>query len=59
MQKYQCPECNWTGTETEMDADSFMYTDEQGNFEDEVWSNWICPQCATWHDLEDYKKITQ
>ena len=58
MQKYQCPECNWTGTENEMDADHFTYADEDGSW-DEVWSNWICPQCATWHDLEDYKKITQ
>jgi predicted RNA-binding Zn-ribbon protein involved in translation (DUF1610 family) len=59
MMKYKCPKCEWVGTEKDMDADCFSYTDEEGNYEDEVWSNWICPSCGTWHQLEDYLKVEE
>lgn len=48
---YRCPKCGWVGTEDEMDAD-FIPTDE-----DEIWSNWICPECRTWWELEDYEIV--
>ena len=51
MQKYKCPSCGWVGAEDEMGAD-FVETEE-----DEIWSNWICPKCKEWHELEDYEKI--
>ena len=57
MTKYQCPKCAWIGTEYEMDADWFNWGDEDDW--DEVWSNWICPSCGTWHQLEDYKEVTE
>jgi len=48
--KYKCPECGWIGTEDEMMADFF------GEPADETWSNWICPECKTWNQLDDYVK---
>lgn len=38
-----------------MDADWFVWDDEGG----EVWSNWICPSCGTWHELDDYKQVEE
>ena len=58
MPKYKCPNCGWIGTENEMEADFFNFTDEEGDY-DEVWSNWICPSCDTWHQLEDYERIDE
>ena len=55
--RYQCPECKWIGTESEMDADHFPIVDDEGNYEDVVWSNCICPSCDTWHQLQDYLKV--
>ncbi len=49
-QKYKC-ECGWVGTEKEMDAD---YTT---GGDDEMWSNWICPECGMWWDLDDYEEV--
>ena len=51
--RYEC-ECGWVGTEDEMVADSVVGDGEV----DEIWSNWICPSCGEWADLEDYKEIT-
>lgn len=51
--KYKCPECGWIGEESEMGADSIVSDD----YTYETWSNWICPSCNTWQDLEDYKEI--
>ncbi len=28
-------------------------------YEDVVWSNWICPSCGTWHQLQDYLKVEE
>jgi hypothetical protein len=25
--------------------------------DDEFWSNWICPNCGQWWQLEDYEVI--
>jgi hypothetical protein len=36
-----------------MGAD-WIVVDEDGG---EAWSNWICPSCFTWHQLEDYTKL--
>jgi len=52
MVKYKCPKCNWIGTENEMEGDSISGCDGG----DETWSNWICPECKTWHELEDYEE---
>lgn len=57
--KYKCPECGWIGVEKDMEADYFTMFDEDGNWDDEVWSNWICPGCHMWHQLEDYEKVEQ
>jgi predicted RNA-binding Zn-ribbon protein involved in translation (DUF1610 family) len=57
MIQYQCPKCEWTGTEKEMDSDSHWCYNEAGEVEDELWSNCVCPQCGTWHQLEDYKTV--
>lgn len=51
--RYKCPKCEWIGTEDEMEAD---YTDYLPPSE-ECWSNWICPSCKTWHQLDDYEKL--
>jgi phage terminase large subunit GpA-like protein len=24
---------------------------------DEMWSNWICPDCGQWQELEDYERV--
>ena len=45
--KYKCPECDWIGTEGEMGADCT----------ETAWSNWICPKCGYWNDLEDYEIV--
>jgi rubredoxin len=55
MTRYQCPCCEWIGTENDMEADWFVWDDEG----DEIWSNWICPSCNAWHQLEDYKKVEE
>ena len=53
--RYKCPECGWHGTEREMEAD-YAIIDEDG---EEVWSNWICPECKMWHNgTEDYVKVS-
>lgn len=57
--RYQCPECKWIGTENDMDADHFPIVDDEGNYEDVVWSNWICPSCGTWHQLIDYLEVEE
>ena len=49
--KYKCPDCEWVGSEEEMGADATIGGRE------EMWSNWICPKCGRWHELEDYDKI--
>ena len=49
--KYQCKECMWVGVEADMEADYI------GGDEGESWSNWICPQCGTWWQLEDYEIV--
>ena len=49
--KYKCPECGWIGTEDEMEADTMCAAD------DETWSNWICPKCKMWQDLNDYLEV--
>jgi uncharacterized C2H2 Zn-finger protein len=51
-QLYKCPECGGICFEDEMDADYCF--DGDG---DEYWSNWICPHCGMWHQLEDYLKV--
>ncbi len=56
MTKYQCPNCDWVGTKIEMEADYLIVEDEDG-LEQEMWSNWICPECGTWHQLEDYTVV--
>lgn len=48
--RYQCPECGWIGTEEEMKSD---YT----SGENEMWSNWICPECGVWWELCDYERV--
>ena len=58
MTKYKCPKCSWIGAESDMEADDFTYEDEEG-FHEEVWSNWICPSCGTWHQLEDYEEVKE
>ena len=47
---YACDEngCEWVGPESEMEADSSVGAD------DEWWSNWICPGCGYWAQIEDY-----
>jgi hypothetical protein len=61
MIKYKCTteDCSWVGYEDEMGADFMTWYDAEGNYEDESWSNWICPKCGTWHQsLEDgYEEI--
>jgi hypothetical protein len=42
-----------------MDADYFPTVDDEGNYEDEVWSNWICPSCGNWHQLQDYLEVEE
>ena len=55
--KYQCPECGWVGTESEMGAD-YISGPEGEEFTGESWSNWICPSCNIWYeDLEDYIEL--
>ena len=54
MKKYRC-ECGWVGVESEMEAD---YTIVNGDG-DEAWSNWICPSCGLWQELEDYELINE
>jgi hypothetical protein len=49
--RYRC-ECGWEGTEAEMLGASCSYDDE--NCE---WSDWICPSCHTWWQLEDYLEL--
>jgi predicted RNA-binding Zn-ribbon protein involved in translation (DUF1610 family) len=49
-QCYKCPTCGWIGTEFDMEADWESVND----CGDETWSNWICPQCGAWWELEDY-----
>jgi hypothetical protein len=45
---YQCPLCDWIGTEGEMGADAAG----------ELWSNHICGGCgAWWPDLEYYAPV--
>ena len=53
--KYQCGECGWIGLEGEM-LSNHNWNGIDG---DEIWSNWICPQCGDWHvdGLDDYEKI--
>lgn len=50
---YKCPECGWVGTEEAMEADSVVINEDG----DEAWSNWICPSCMTWFNLEDYEEV--
>lgn len=59
MNKYKCPECNWIGTENDMEADYITYYDEEGMYDQEVWSNWICASCNAWHQLEEYTKVEE
>lgn len=50
---YKCEDCSWEGTEDEMGADCVSGGDEC----DEAWSNWICPGCGMWWNLEDYEIV--
>jgi len=43
----KCKDCGWIGKARELGADC---TDG----EDEMWSNWICPQCHQWLRPDDY-----
>jgi predicted RNA-binding Zn-ribbon protein involved in translation (DUF1610 family) len=45
--RYRCEKCGHVCTEREMVSDSIATN------EDEVWSNWICPKCGTWHPALD------
>jgi hypothetical protein len=53
--QYKCPEngCDWVGTEDEMEAD-FQECEDRT---EEVWSNWICPSCGYWHQLNNYEEV--
>lgn len=44
-------DCGWKGREDEMDADALIGGDC------EIWSNWICPGCGEWKQLEDYERL--
>ena len=54
ISKYKCLECGWIGHEHEMGSDSRQGHDNA----DEAWSNWICPNCDEWQELEDYIELT-
>lgn len=50
--QYTCKECGNVCTKEKMDADAFSYEDD--GYEEEAWSNWICPKCHNWPiSLED------
>lgn len=50
---YECLECGWIGLESEMQSDS------QETDDGEAWSNWICPKCHTWWNLDDYVQVIE
>ena len=52
--KYKCPECGWIGTEDEMQSDFLGGDDEM----EEIWSDWICPNCGMWNMLESYEIVS-
>lgn len=52
--KYKCPKCGWVGTEYQMKANARW--DPEHPEMGEEWSTWICPQCKTWWQLEDYER---
>ena len=52
-QQYKCKEC---GTECTLDQMKSDFT-IPGCGEDEEWSNWICPKCEVWFELDDWIKI--
>ena len=52
-QRYKCPQCGWIGTTRQMLADAA----EMGD--DEFWSNWICPSCGEWWQLENYTLLEE
>ena len=54
--KYKCPECGWIGTEDEMECD-YIPGPPGEEYSEEVWSNWICPKCHMWWQLEDYIEV--
>jgi hypothetical protein len=56
MLKYKCTteDCSRVVYEDDMNADWYWIYDADGEPDDEVWSNWICPKCQVWHpSLED------
>jgi hypothetical protein len=61
MINYKCKteDCNWAGPQDDMLADFIIWRDDDGNYEDESWSNWICPKCYTWHQSleEGYEEV--
>jgi len=48
--RYRC-ECGWEGTQDEMSGDY------KEGIDGEWWSNWICPKCDEWWQLEDYEVV--
>lgn len=48
---YRCDVCGHVCTEGQMKADFCYDHDDPGS--DEVWSNWICPNCGRWHEGSD------
>ena len=58
MPKYKCLECGWVGTEDDMESDYYYIEDVDGTIEEEVWSNWICPECDIWYfDIDEYQEV--
>lgn len=52
---YKC-KCGWIGPESEMVGDYYLENCGQDG-EYEAWSNWICPRCGIWWELEDYEEV--
>lgn len=50
---YECPKCGRRGQEMEMEI---RRSEIAG---DELWSNWACPQCGTWWNLDDYIQVIE
>ena len=48
IQRYRCEECDWEGTEKEMDYADDSYIDEDG-VEMETCSFTVCPKRGFWH----------
>lgn len=53
--KYKCPHCSHVCKPDDMEGDYFF----SEGLEDEVWSNWICPNCRSWHSPKDWQPLPQ